>query len=47
MNFDFLEGELIFYKLQLSLLSPRGLERIKSMGGGGGGSLPLCIQLEE
>ena len=28
---------MIFYKLQLSLLSPRGLEMIDSWGGGGVG----------
>ena len=27
----------MFYLLQLSLLSPRGLQSINSMGGGGGG----------
>ena len=36
-EFDFWKGEGIFYKLQLSLLSPRGLEMINSMGGGGYG----------
>ena len=33
-------------QITVSLLSPRGLEMINSMGGGGW-SLPLCTQLAE
>ena len=36
MNFDFWKREWIFYKIQLSSLSPRGLEMINSWGDGGG-----------
>ena len=31
MNFDFLKGSMIIYKLQLSLLSPRAFKMIDSM----------------
>ena len=44
MNFDFRKGELI-YKLQLSLLSPWGLEMINFCvcGGGGGGGVGMVV----
>ena len=46
-EFSLLKRRMNVYKLQLSLLSPRGLEEIIKSMGVGFWSLPLCSQLAE